>query len=80
MELLWKTESNKKTLRLLKRDLVCSPRMHEELNILNISCHASARKLVIIEVFFQQQQPSTVMLADMCTNMKAAVSRFLRVC
>ena len=53
MELLWKTKSWKKALRLLKMESVCLPRPHGGLNILNIQYHIFARKSTMISEYFQ---------------------------
>ena len=44
MEMLWKTKSSKKALRLLKMDYVCSPRKSGGLNVLNLHFHALAKR------------------------------------
>lgn len=73
MELLWKTKSKVKALRLLKMDFVCSPKMHGGLNILNLRYHMLAHKATLLTSFFSQQQPWAIMLATMCTTMKSPV-------
>ena len=50
MELLWKTKSKVKALRLLKMDFVCSPKMHGGLNILNLRYHML--KATLLTTFF----------------------------
>ena len=38
--------------------------------VLNILNHVLARKVAILHIFFRQQQPWTIMLTAMCTDMK----------
>ncbi|MCO5583913.1 hypothetical protein L7F22_037830 [Adiantum nelumboides] len=69
MEMLWRTHANCKAFRLLKMELVCTPRMHGGLNILNIHLHKFARKATLLADFFARKQPWSHMLADMSTSM-----------
>ena len=68
MEILWKTKSAVKALRLMKMEMVCSPRMHGGLNVLNIRHRVLARKAIMLDNFFGQQQPWTCMLASMVST------------
>lgn len=70
MEMLWKTKTVVKALRLMKLDMVCSARMHSGLNILNLRYHVLARKITMLKAFFRKQQPWSFMLATMCSGMQ----------
>ncbi|MCO5577736.1 hypothetical protein L7F22_031568 [Adiantum nelumboides] len=63
MELLWKTHSKRKALRLLRMQSTCRPRSHGGLNILNLHFHLLARKATLLADFFAQVQPWSRMLA-----------------